>query len=207
MADTLGAYDTRTTAILDAVKKAFAEKGFDGASMQDLARAAGMSAGNFYRYFPSKNAIIEAMIARDLEEVKEAFGEVMASTDPATALLAAFEQKLDTLDCDDGPLWAEIDAAARRRPEIAQVAGTMETEICGFLLAVFSRIVGCTREEARQRYIGQAWFVMLLFKAIAQRLHGQACNMPPNAQDPVRRLFKTSIEQTIAAVAADGRRN
>ena len=47
--------------ILDNIRHTFAEKGFDGASMQDLARAAGMSVGNFYRYFPSKAAMVEAI--------------------------------------------------------------------------------------------------------------------------------------------------
>ncbi len=45
------AIDRRQMDILEAVHSTFVEKGFDGASMQDLARAAGMSVGNFYRYF------------------------------------------------------------------------------------------------------------------------------------------------------------
>ena len=83
--------DDRTALILESVKRAFAEKGFDGASMQDLARAAGMSAGNFYRYFPSKDAIVSAMIMRDLAEVKADFACLLASPDPAEALFAAFD--------------------------------------------------------------------------------------------------------------------
>ena len=58
----------RGSDILERIKAVFAEKGFDGASMQDLARSAGMSAGNFYRYFPSKDAIIAAMVERDLAD-------------------------------------------------------------------------------------------------------------------------------------------
>ena len=53
---------TREAEILAAIRRAFAAKGFDGASMQYLAREAGMSVGNFYRYFPSKAAMVEAMI-------------------------------------------------------------------------------------------------------------------------------------------------
>ena len=45
--------DLRSAMILASVRRAFTEKGFDGASMQDLAREAGMSVGHFYRYFPS----------------------------------------------------------------------------------------------------------------------------------------------------------
>ena len=40
---------------------------------ETVLQAAGMSAGNFYRYFPSKAAIVEALVARDLAEVEEAF--------------------------------------------------------------------------------------------------------------------------------------
>ena len=111
MADIARLYDDRTTAILAGAKSAFAQKGFDGASMQDLARAAGMSAGNFYRYFPSKNAIVAAMIDVDLAGVKQDFEVIVTSADPAQALFDTMCHRIDTLDCDDGPLWAEIDAA------------------------------------------------------------------------------------------------
>ena len=81
--------DARSVEILDRVRHAFAEKGFDGASMQDLARAAGMSVGNFYRYFPSKAAIVEGLIHRDLSEIEAVFASVMGSPDPLGALRAA----------------------------------------------------------------------------------------------------------------------
>ena len=81
--------DAKAQAILAQARAAFVEKGFNGASMQDLARAAGMSAGNFYRYFPSKAAIVEALIARDLAEVEAHFQAVVASPDPLLALTAA----------------------------------------------------------------------------------------------------------------------
>ena len=55
------AHDSRIAEILALVRKAFVEKGFDGASMQDLARSVGMSVGNFYRYFPSKAAIVQSL--------------------------------------------------------------------------------------------------------------------------------------------------
>ena len=51
--------------------------------MQDLARAAGMSVGNFYRYFPSKAAIVEQLIAHDLAEMEGHFAEIMTSPFPA----------------------------------------------------------------------------------------------------------------------------
>ena len=44
--------DQKVAEILSRLRDAFAEKGFDGASMQDLARAAGISVGNFTAIFP-----------------------------------------------------------------------------------------------------------------------------------------------------------
>ena len=95
--------DARSVEILDRVRHAFAEKGFDGASMQDLARAAGMSVGNFYRYFPSKAAIVEGLIHRDLSEIEATFAAVMGltflSTVPPTAgLVAKFRKALAALE-------------------------------------------------------------------------------------------------------------
>ena len=81
--------NARTGEILDRIKGIFAQKGFDGASMQDLARAAGMSAGNFYRYFPSKNAIIGALVQRDLDRMAEDFARILAAPDPRAAVQQA----------------------------------------------------------------------------------------------------------------------
>ena len=74
--------DQKIADILVRVRSAFIEKGFDGASMQDLARAAGMSVGNFYRYFPSKSAIVEQLIAYDLDEMQAEFAQVIKSDHP-----------------------------------------------------------------------------------------------------------------------------
>lgn len=203
MADILKLSDDRTLTILDGVRQAFADKGFDGASMQDLARAASMSAGNFYRYFPSKDAIVEAMIARDLAEMKVLFGAVLASSDPASALVDTFDRRLADLDCDEGPLWAEVDAAANRKPEIARIVLSMETEICGYLTAILGRIADRPTDEAATRYRSHALFLVMLFKASAQRLHRRGNPIPPEVCDEVRNLALATVRKTLSDVASD----
>ncbi len=49
--------------ILEAAGRAFAERGFDASSAADIARGAGMSAGNLYWHFDSKDAILKAILA------------------------------------------------------------------------------------------------------------------------------------------------
>ena len=62
--------------ILDAAERVFARAGFHAATMQDVAAEAGMSPGNLYRYFSSKDAIIEGMTERDHSLIAEDFGKL-----------------------------------------------------------------------------------------------------------------------------------
>ena len=48
--------------IMDGARTVFLSAGFDGASMNDIARAAGVSKGTLYAYFTSKDELFEAII-------------------------------------------------------------------------------------------------------------------------------------------------
>jgi len=155
--------------ILGLVRTAFAEKGFDGASMQDLARAAGMSVGNFYRYFPSKAAIVEAMCSLDLHEMEQDFIKIRTSGDPMSAIREKMMEHVCGNCQDDGQLWAEITAAAMRKPEIGLASAKMEETIIGNLNTVFAGMTGRTVEDAALRYRAQGQLLVMLVKAAAIR--------------------------------------
>src|SRR5471030_193805 len=60
--------------ILDGAGKVFMDLGFDGASMGEIARAAGVSKGTLYVYFADKNRLFEAIVEQEsLEQGKVAF--------------------------------------------------------------------------------------------------------------------------------------
>jgi AcrR family transcriptional regulator len=54
--------DERKQAIVDAVRNLFAEKGFDGTTTRELAKAAGVSEALLYKHFPSKESLYTAML-------------------------------------------------------------------------------------------------------------------------------------------------
>src|ERR687897_2864247 len=54
--------DQRKQAIVDAVRDVFAEKGFDGTTTRELARAANVSEALLYKHFPSKESLYAAML-------------------------------------------------------------------------------------------------------------------------------------------------
>lgn len=189
--------DQRSTEILTSVRQAFAEKGFDGASMQDLARAAGISVGSFYRYFPSKAAIVEALIAHDLAGMEQDFAEIMHSTRPMQALRVKLRCIIPEHQCNqDGQLWAEITAAALRKPEIGAAACRMETEIVGYMIRVFAAESGLTLAEALHRYSSHATFIVMLVKSSA----GISPETPD--LDHLNALIFRTIDQTLDDVAS-----
>lgn len=48
--------------ILEAAEKEFLEKGFQNASLRNIVKTAGVTTGAFYRYYPTKEALFEAMV-------------------------------------------------------------------------------------------------------------------------------------------------
>ena len=60
--------------ILDGARRVFMDLGFDGASMGEIARSAGVSKGTLYVYFADKNRLFEAIVEEEaLEQGKVAF--------------------------------------------------------------------------------------------------------------------------------------
>jgi AcrR family transcriptional regulator len=54
----------RCAEILEAARRVFARKGFSGATMDDIAEAAGVAKGTLYLYFPSKRKVYLAALKR-----------------------------------------------------------------------------------------------------------------------------------------------
>jgi AcrR family transcriptional regulator len=186
--------DPRVDPILVQARHAFVEKGFDGASMQDLARAAGMSAGNFYRYFPSKAAIVEAMVARDLDEVEHEFALVLRSPQPIEALRDVLRRRLSD-DCrKDLPLWAEIMAAAARKPEIASACDRMETAIVEMITHVMSIGCGVTPDAGAARFSAPAKFILLLVRSATME-SGRGGEVDPELNSLILRTIDRLIDE------------
>ncbi len=82
--------------ILEGARRVFLADGFDGASMNDVARVAGVSKGTLYVYFDSKEALFEALIRDDRKQQAERLIIPEGAADPR-APLAAFGRSLIAL--------------------------------------------------------------------------------------------------------------
>ena len=82
--------DVRRAQLLEAGARLFTEKGYEGVSMNDVARAAGISKGLLYHYFPGKEEFFAATLEAAAQELA-----ALTATDPSTPPL---EQVLQALD-------------------------------------------------------------------------------------------------------------
>jgi AcrR family transcriptional regulator len=74
-------------AIVDAAAGCFAEKGFERTTTADICRAAGISSGSLFHYFPNKRAMFTAIFTDDAVETGERLAAAAAADDPLAALL------------------------------------------------------------------------------------------------------------------------
>lgn len=78
-------YPEKAALILTAAARVFAEKGYERATMADVAGAAGFSKASAYHYFPSKEAVLHALLRRSLQDLIDA----VTAADPGPAAAPA----------------------------------------------------------------------------------------------------------------------
>ena len=75
------AIESRKEKIEEAARELFIRQGFHATSMRDIAKGAGVSLGNLYNYYETKDAIFESIVAKYLEVIDERLREMFASID------------------------------------------------------------------------------------------------------------------------------
>jgi len=118
----------RRDQVLDAAVACARSAGFHAASMAQIAKAAGLSVGQIYRYFENKNAIIAALVAREAASTRQALSRIDRSQGPlldaiATHLPAEIDRCLDRART---ALRLEILAEAARNTGVAQTVREVE---------------------------------------------------------------------------------
>ncbi len=127
----------RHTRILDAAERCFARAGFHRTTMQDVAAEAGMSPGNLYRYFPSKDAMVAGLTERDRARVVADFSD-LAEGDDFLAYFAAIARKhFEQEPRERAILCLEIWAEASRNPAFTAISDEFDCEVCRRMVELF----------------------------------------------------------------------
>src|SRR5687768_1439754 len=131
--------ELRRQQILDAAAACFSRRGFHATTMQDICREADLSPGAVYRYFPSKESIIQAMCEHSASTNVEAIRAALAEADNTwavfTDLIRRFFTELESLKTSaDCALNVELIAEAPRDEHIREwLTGSLEATYGLFL--------------------------------------------------------------------------
>ncbi len=124
--------EDRESAIVEAAIRCVLRSGFHAASMDAIAREAGLSVGIIYRYFANKEAIIEAIVRRDLDELRSHVrdSDNLSDAELNAAIMAdATEFIARQHERRKSGLTLEIYAEAARNPKVeAMLKRTSEDE-------------------------------------------------------------------------------
>ncbi len=156
----------RRNQVLDAAAVCFRNHGFHGASMAQISKTAGMSPGHIYHYFDNKEAIISAIVERDMEDMLE-WTEIFYSSDNI------FQSMIDGVECgveantirDNAALMLEIMAESARNPQIA--ATVQKSNLIGR-----ERLCCLLQKEMTQRNANSAFDVQVKAELIASMFDG-----------------------------------
>ena len=135
--------EARRNEILDAALVAFARNGFQESTIQDIAREAGVSHGAIYRYFASKDDIIEAVARGDPQGRAQSFTAEEHDADPIQELISLMQDHTHKHgrpeNVVEGRLRMEIFSTALRSPRIGAVVRDLWEDVVGRFSAIVRR--------------------------------------------------------------------
>jgi AcrR family transcriptional regulator len=161
--------------LLEVAAGAFARDGV-GASLESIARDAGVGTGTLYRHFPTREALIEAVYRREVEGLVAAAAELSRTREPDEALaewmrrfvgyMATKRGMRDSLRLlleSNSPLFAETSGLVPRtfRDLMAKAVGSGRirsdadsTDVLHALSSIYSSNDGPDWQERSQRLVG-----------------------------------------------------
>jgi AcrR family transcriptional regulator len=125
--------------VLDAAEQAFGASGPD-ASVDEIARLAGVGHGTVFRRFPTKDDLMFAVIERHVAEMQSLAKEALAADDPGEAFFDFVHQVAElsmrtpglhrcVVHCGTKPGAAELETLAARIVSRAQRAGAVRRDV------------------------------------------------------------------------------
>ncbi|HST72543.1 MAG TPA: TetR/AcrR family transcriptional regulator [Kocuria rosea] len=184
--------ERRRREIVAAASTCFLAHGYDGASMQRIIAATGLSAGALYNHFPSKQELVLAAAGDALGRVlaDEAGGEDLAPAEWVVRLL-------ERLDADPGTtrLLLVTWGAAVTDPALGVLAGEHLAQVRGRIEAHYGR--WALEQLGLDAVAAQEWIGMFA-QAILSVLQGyvvQSCLLPGFDRDAYRDYARTLVAQ------------
>ena len=103
----------RVEALLDAAEAVLAEKGYDAATMTEIAERAGASIGSLYQYFPTKAYILFRLQSDEWRQTANVLSSILENSQrPPLERLRILVQAFIRSECDEAEVRVALGDAA-----------------------------------------------------------------------------------------------
>lgn len=188
-------------AILDAAVGCFAEKGFERTTTADICRAARISSGSLFHYFPSKRAVFTAIFTDDAQTTADQLAEAAKADDPWTSLLDVVEAQTSLVTIP-GVVRLILEAAAQaaRDEEFAELIRRNERALRDGLTVLVARAVDAGRIDPGMSPRAAGSWVAALIDALISRT-----SLDPDIDLPAEQeILRVILVRFLRPVAPDG---
>jgi AcrR family transcriptional regulator len=188
----------RRKRILDAAIRVFAQHGFHGARVGDIAEDAGVAHGLLYHYFASKDDVLRTIFVENWGELIARFRLVEAAAEPAPEKLEGIAKiLLRTWRNDPALVTVMVREVARSQQLQAQVEDVREA------FAIVQRVIeegqaaGAFRKELDARLA--SW---VFYGGLEEVLTGWVLGQLPDSEEDVARAERTAIDLALRGLSA-----
>jgi AcrR family transcriptional regulator len=167
--------------------------------MAEIAQAAGLSVGQIYRYFENKEAIIAAIVAQDVAEMRDRFYELERSGEPLTeAILNSLPEALDnTYDPRRAALMLEVLAEAARNPRVSAIVQSADAEERIFKQGTLQRI--SPPDGGERDLVARGEVISMLFEGMTVR----GVNNPDSDRTAIVEVLRSVLRHLLVGTICD----
>ncbi|WP_035844253.1 TetR/AcrR family transcriptional regulator [Kitasatospora azatica] len=140
--------------LLDVATEVFTTRGV-GVPTEEIARAAGVGVGTLFRHFPTKEALLEAVMVRRLESIAAQSAQLTADSEPAEAFFACFRLVVDQSAGKNEFAQALAAAGVDAQAALQEPSKAIRAQLAGLL-------VGAQRAAAVRPELGLSELIALL---------------------------------------------
>ena len=132
----------RVAALMEAGAAVIAERGFEAATMAEIAARAGAPIGSLYRFFPNKEVLADALLRRFKDTIDDAFAAIDAQARELSiaALTDALFALVDELRREIRPMIALLDAHSDWSAKRSEFRSAVRTHIARTLMSCSPRL-------------------------------------------------------------------
>jgi AcrR family transcriptional regulator len=191
--------------ILEGARRVFMNYGFDGASMGEIAKAAGVSKGTLYVYFTDKNALFEAIVD-EIGSWQNVTPE-LPPDEEASAVLYRFGSAYMTMLCrpQGGSAVRTVMAIAERMPEVGRrYYGFIATGWTGRLARYLEAQTAAGRLRVEDAELAATQFMLSCQATLFLPFVFQA--MPAPSAEHIAKVVHSAVAMFLATYGPDARR-